>query len=89
MKATFCPTLESTDIGDKVICEVKKEQANEVVIKKSRLDLYYRPDDYIECKRRKVSKATLVVHGNMKTHLLAFKKFRNKKISFRVHKSDY
>jgi integrase len=83
VKATFCPTLESSDIGDKVICEVKKEQANEVAIKKSRMDIYYQLDDYIESKKRRVSKATCVVYGNMKTHLLAFEKFQGKRITFR------
>ena len=45
-------------------------------------DIYYQLDDYIKSKQMKVSKATLCVYRNIKAHLLAFEKYRCKKITF-------
>ncbi len=45
-------------------------------------DIYYQLDDYIKSKELKVSKATLCVYKNIKAHLLAFEKYRCKKITF-------
>lgn len=45
-------------------------------------DIYYQLDDYIKSKELKVSKATLCVYRNIKAHLLAFEKYRGRKITF-------
>jgi hypothetical protein len=57
---------------------VKKEAE----LKRSKLDIYYQFDEYIKSKPRKVSRATLTVYGNVKSHLLVFEKYSNKKITF-------
>jgi len=49
---------------------------------KNKLGIYFQLDDYIKSKERKVSKATLCVYRNIKAHLLAFEKYRCKKITF-------
>lgn len=49
---------------------------------KNKLDLYRQFDEYVQSKSRKVSKDTLTVYGNVKSHLLAFEKFRKEKITF-------
>lgn len=49
---------------------------------KNKLDVFFQFDEYIKSKGRKVSKDTLTVYGNVKSHLLAFEKFRKEKITF-------
>lgn len=46
------------------------------------LDLFVQLDDYIKTKSRKVSPAMLKVYKILKNRLLAFQKFRKKKITF-------
>ena len=46
------------------------------------LDLFVQLDDYIKTKSRKVSPAMLKVYRILKNRLLAFQKFRKKKITF-------
>ncbi|WP_245729180.1 phage integrase SAM-like domain-containing protein [Niabella drilacis] len=50
--------------------------------KKNKLSVYYQFDEFIKSKKRKVSKATLTVYGNVKSHLLAFEAFRAQEIFF-------
>jgi len=51
------------------------------VYKKS-LEVFPQIDFYIECKKNRVSKATIDVYNAMKHHLLEFQSFRKKKITF-------
>ncbi len=78
VKNSFSPTLDITTISGKV--EKAIEQV--VVEKKAKSDIYYQFDEYIKSKERKVSKATLTVYGNVKSHLLAFEVHRKQKITF-------
>lgn len=70
-------------------CEISDIEAKEKEIaeqketeKKNELSLYNQFDEYIKSKTRKVSKATLTVYGNVKSHVLAFEKFRGQEITF-------
>ncbi len=78
VKQAFSPTLDVTAIVGKVEQTVQQE----IKEKKSKLDIYYQFDDYIKSKQRKVSRATLTVYGNVKSHLLAFENYRKRKIMF-------
>lgn len=78
VKNSFSPKLDITTISGRV--EKAVEQV--VVEKKNKLDIYYQFDEYIKSKERKVSKATLTVYGNVKSHLLAFEVYRKQKITF-------
>lgn len=78
VKNTFSPKLDITTISGKV--EKAVEQV--IVEKRNKLDIYYQFDEYIKSKERKVSKATLTVYGNVKSHLLAFEAYRKQKITF-------
>ena len=70
--------METTTVAEQVN-EAAKKQAED---KRSKLDIYYQFDEYIKSKQRKVSPATLTVYGNVKSHLQAFEKYSNKKITF-------
>ncbi len=78
VKNTFSPKLDITTISG----QVEKAVEQEIVEKRARLDIYYQYDEYIKSKERKVSKATLTVYGNVKSHLLAFEAYRKQKITF-------
>lgn len=78
IKKAFSPSLEKTTVAEQVNEAVKKEAEE----KRSKLDIYYQFDEYIKSKQRKVSPATLTVYGNVKSHLQAFEKYSNKKITF-------
>ena len=78
VKATFSPSLDVVNIGEKV----KSEMQREAVDRKTKLDIYYQFEDYIKSKHRKVSKATLTVYKNVKSHLLSFEAYRKEKITF-------
>ncbi len=82
VKESFTPNLIPADVIQKM--KDIELQENEQVEKERRLkeDLYFQFDDYIKSKARKVSKATLTVYQNVKSHLLAFEIFRNKAITF-------
>jgi integrase len=79
VKNSFSPTLDTTTI----IGKVEKAVELGVVEKKAKLDIYNQFDEYIKSKERKVSKATLTVYGNVKSHLLAFELYRKQKITFK------
>jgi integrase len=78
VKNSFSPSLEAAGV------ELKgKEVAQiEADTRKAKQDVYFQFDEYIKSKQRKVTSATLTVYGNVKSHLLAFEKFCNKKITF-------
>jgi integrase len=78
VKKTFSPTLDITTI----VGQVEQAIQQEIKEKKAKLDIYYQLDEYIKSKQRKVSKATLTVYGNVKSHLLAFEQYRKQKITF-------
>lgn len=78
LKQYYSPTFDISDIDIK-----EKEEASLIEKeKKNRLNIYHQFDEYISSKQRKVGKATLTVYSNVKSHLLAFEKFRNKEITF-------
>jgi integrase len=78
VKATFAPSLNLFEIGEKVKSGIQKKN----VEKKANLNIYNQFDEYIKSKDRKVSKATITVYKNVKSHLLAFEGFRKQKIDF-------
>jgi len=78
VKKTFSPTLKVTSVEERVN-EAAKKEAEE---KRSKLNIYYQFDEYIKSKQRKVSPATLTVYRNVKSHLQAFEKYSDKKITF-------
>jgi hypothetical protein len=78
VKSTFSPSLDLFGISEKVKSVVQKDN-NE---KKAKLDIYYQFDEYIKSKDRKVSRATITVYKNVKSHLLAFEKYGKQKIVF-------
>ncbi|MGB8193733.1 MAG: site-specific integrase [Chitinophagaceae bacterium] len=78
VKKMFSPTFDSTSIVRQVKKEIQKVEEE----KRSKLDIYYQFDEYIKSKERKVSRATLTVYSNVKSHLHAFEDYRNKKITF-------
>lgn len=77
-KKHFSPTFDINEIEAKGKAAAEQQKVEE----ETRLSLYNQFDDYIKSKNRKVSKATLTVYGNVKSHLLAFEKFRNREITF-------
>ncbi len=78
VKANFSPSVALGDIGIKI----KFDQEKKIKEKKDKLNIYYQFDEYIKSKDRKVSKATVTVYKNVKSHLLAFEKYRKQKIEF-------
>ncbi len=78
VKKTFSPSLQTTTVQQ----QVKAAEDRETKEQRDKLDIYYQLDDYIESKKRKVSKATLTVYQNVKSHLRAFETYRKKKITF-------
>ncbi len=78
IKANFSPTLDLGDIDIKITTDLEKK----IKEKKDKLNIYYQFDEYIKSKDRKVSKATITVYKNVKSHLLEFEKYRKEKIDF-------
>lgn len=78
VKQSYSPSLDMAAIERKEKEAIEQEQA----IQKAKLDIYYQFDEYITSKQRKVSKATLTVYSNVKSHLHAFEQHRKEKISF-------
>ncbi len=78
VKNSFSPKLDISTISS----QVEKAVEQVVIEKRIKLDIYYQFDEYIKSKERKVSKATLTVYGNVKSHLLAFETYRKQKITF-------
>ena len=78
VKNSFSPKLDITTISGKV--EKVVEQV--VVETRNKLDIYYQFDEYIKTKERKVSKVSLTVYGNVKSHLVGFETYRKQKITF-------
>lgn len=78
VKNSFSPAMETAGVETK-IKEVTNAEGEQIKAKK---DIYYQFDEYIKSKQRKVSRQTLTVYGNVKSHLLAFEQYRNKKITF-------
>lgn len=79
VKNSFSPTLDTGTIIGKVDNAVEQV----IVEKNAKLDIYYQFDEYIKSKERKVSKATLTVYGNVKSHLQSFEAYRKQKITFK------
>jgi integrase len=78
VKSSFSPSMVTTGV-EKRIKEINEIESD---LKITKRDIYYQFDDYIKSKLRKVSRATLTVYKNVKSHLLAFEKFRSQKITF-------
>ncbi|MDF2189819.1 site-specific integrase [Paraflavitalea sp. CAU 1676] len=78
VKKTFHPDMHAVTVEERISEAAKRE----VEAKRSKLDIYFQFDEYIKSKQRKVGKATLTVYGNVKSHLLAFQEYRQKKITF-------
>ncbi|MGN6492790.1 MAG: phage integrase SAM-like domain-containing protein [Agriterribacter sp.] len=78
IKASFTTDLAVETIAEKIEEDKKREQEQE----QDKLSIYNQFDDYIESRKRKVSKATLTVYGNVKSHLQAFEIYRKEKITF-------
>jgi hypothetical protein len=78
VKKSFSPKLDTSGI----VGEVDKAVEQVVEERRSKQDIYYQFDDYIKSKERKVSKATLTVYNNVKSHLLGFEAYRKQKIGF-------
>ncbi len=78
VKQSFSPAFDVVSLGDKV----KEVVQQEVADKKTKLDIYYQFDEYITSKQKRVSRDTLTVYKNVKSHLLAFEKYRKQKINF-------
>jgi site-specific recombinase XerD len=75
VKKTFHPDFDTATLEEKV------QQAT-ALDPKTNLDLFFQIDDYIKCKTGKVSPGMLNVYKNMKDHLEAFQKYRNKPVTF-------
>ena len=81
--ATYVKQYFSISLDSVSFENMAKQQKIETIQKeKAREDIYYQFDDYIRSKCRKVSRATLTVYSNVKTHLKAFEKFRKAPIIF-------
>src|SRR5450432_1079142 len=75
VKNSFSPNLEKPISLKKILSPREAKKHN-------KSDIYFQFDEYIKSKERKVSKATLTVYNNVKSHLQAFEVFRKEKISF-------
>lgn len=78
VKASFSTDLSVETFAEKLEEKEKKEAEQE----QDKLNVYTQFNDYIESKKRKVSKATLTVYGNVKSHLQSFEVYRKEKITF-------
>lgn len=78
VKNTFTPSLNTRSLEK----EIQEMQHQEIKAKQNKLNIYYQFDEYILSKQRKVSKATLTVYRNVKSHLHAFEKYRQMEIDF-------
>lgn len=74
-KKTFHPAFDSA------ILEEKAQQVA-ALDPKINLDLIFQIEDYIKCKRDKVSAGMLNVYKNMKDHMAAFQEYRKTAITF-------
>ncbi|WP_326993650.1 phage integrase SAM-like domain-containing protein [Chitinophaga sp. 212800010-3] len=74
-KKTFHPAF------DPPILEEKAQQAA-ALDPKINLDLIFQIEDYIKCKRDKVSAGMLNVYKKMKDHMAAFQEYRKTAITF-------
>jgi len=75
VKKTFHPTFDTGTL------EEKAQQAA-ALDPKTNLDLIFQIEDYIKCKRGKVSPGMLNVYKNMKDHMSAFQEHRGAAITF-------
>ncbi|MCW3465978.1 site-specific integrase [Chitinophaga nivalis] len=75
VKKTFHPAF------DTALLEEKAQQAA-ALNPKTNLDLTFQIEDYIKCKRGKVSAGMLNVYKNMKDHMTAFQEHRSLTITF-------
>ncbi|QJB38776.1 phage integrase SAM-like domain-containing protein [Chitinophaga oryzae] len=75
VKKTFHPAFDTATL------EEKAQQAA-ALDPKTNLDLIFQIEDYIKCKRDKVSAGMLNVYKNMKDHIAAFQEHRRAAITF-------
>jgi hypothetical protein len=75
LKATFRPDFDPATL-------TQKAQQAAAIDPKTNLDLLFQIDDYIKCKKDKVSPGMLKVYKNMKDHLAAFQEYRRAAITF-------
>lgn len=78
VKSAYSPKYSFEKLEEKLAAEDKRKLAEET----ARQGIYHQFNDYITRKKNRVSKATLTVYGNVKSHLKAFEKFREKEITF-------
>ncbi|TWF39587.1 phage integrase family protein [Chitinophaga polysaccharea] len=74
-KKTFHPAFDTATL------EEKAKQAA-ALNPKTNLELIFQIEDYIKCKRDKVSKGMLNVYKNMKDHMAVFQEYRKAPITF-------
>ena len=79
LKKIFLPNFDPTTLPEKV---KKMTIPGTTKLMSDNLDLFAQLDDYILSKARKVTPAMLKVYKILKNRLLAFQKFRNKRITF-------
>lgn len=75
LKSTFQPDFDPDPLTQKA-----KEIADTNPL--INLDLFFQIDDYMKCKKDRVSSYMLNVYKNMKDHLEAYQAYRNKPITF-------
>lgn len=75
VKKTFHPGFDTATLEEKVVQAAALDP-------KTNLDLFFQIDDYMKCKKDKVSPGMLNVYKNMKDHLEAFQNYRKKPITF-------
>lgn len=78
-KTHYSPGVSFESV-EQLVNKVQKEaQLSDVYLNK---DIFFQIDHYIKTKTKKVSKDMPRIYRNMKDHLLAFEKFRNKPVIF-------
>ncbi|MGN7825039.1 tyrosine-type recombinase/integrase [Chitinophaga sp. 22536] len=75
LKTTFKPGFDIATL-------TQKAQQAAALDPKTNLDLIFQIEDYIKCKRDKVSAGMLNVYKNMKDHMAAFQEHREAAITF-------
>lgn len=75
VKKTFHPDFDTVKLEEKAI-------QTAAIDPKLNLELLFQIDDYIKCKKDKVSPSMLGVYKNMKDHLAAFQEYRKAPITF-------
>jgi hypothetical protein len=78
IKANFSSSLSPGELENVFKSDLEKKTKE----KKDKLNIYFQFEEFIKSKDRKVSKATITVYKNVKSHLLAFEKYRKQKIDF-------